>query len=133
MAVPLVTQQTERMLYPAIALDTRRAASRISGWTRKTTSYFCALFRRSESAPAPPQDHLIYRLRHWPLIPSASKTADIYRTLSVMSQRPVNRRWILNNSSLDGRAVDRLLRRLVEQDAVHVVDARGFGPDTRPA
>lgn len=109
------------------------AASRISGWTRKTKSYFRDLCGRIESAPAPPRDHLIYRLRHWPRIPSASKTADIYRTLSVMSQRPVNRRWILNNSSLDGRAVDRLLRRLVEQDAVHVIDARGYGPDARPA
>ncbi|MDQ6880511.1 MAG: hypothetical protein M3150_00210 [Pseudomonadota bacterium] len=92
----------------------------------------CNLCRRIESAPSAHRDHLIYRLRHWPRIPSAS-TLDIYRTLSVMSQRPVNRRWILNNSSLDGRAVDRLLRRLVEQDAVHVIDARGYGPDTRPA
>ncbi|MDB5947128.1 MAG: hypothetical protein JWQ33_2154 [Ramlibacter sp.] len=78
-------------------------------------------------------ESLIYRLRHWPQIPSASKTADIYRTLSVMSNRPVNRRWILNNSSLDARAVDHLLRRLVEQGAVEVIDARGYGPDTTAA
>ncbi len=105
----------------------------MSGWTGKTTSYFWHLYRRMKDTAPSPHDYLIYQLRHWPRIPSASKTADIYRTLSVMSQRPVNRRWILNNSSLDGRAVDHLLRRLVEQDAVHVIDARGYGPDTRSA
>ena len=68
-------------------------------------------------------DQLIYRLRRWPKLPSASMTTDITRALSVMSTRPVNRRWLLNNSSLAVHEVDSMLRRLVEQDAVEVTDA----------
>jgi hypothetical protein len=108
------------------------------GWTHKPARIFSA-FRSglAPSTPATPVDDtgetLIYRLRYWPQIPSLSKTADIYRTLSVMSNRPVNRRWILNNSSLDARAVDHLLRRLVEQDAVEVIDARRYRPDPNAA
>jgi hypothetical protein len=102
-------------------------------WTRKPA----ASSLRRRLAPMAPVDGdnetLIYRLRYWPQIPSASKTADIYRTLSVMSNRPVNRRWILNNSSLDARAVDHFLRRLIEQDAVEVIDARRYRPETKAA
>ena len=94
------------------------------------------MLRRRPALQASADRHdetLIYRLRHWPQIPSASKTADIYRTLSVMSNRPVNRRWILNNSSLNARAVDHFLRRLIEQDAVEVIDARRYRPDPNAA
>ncbi len=77
-----------------------------------------------------PEDHLIYRLKSWPKLPSAGMTTDIYRTLSVMSTRPVNRRWILNNSNIRTHEVDLLLRRLVEQDAVEVTDAAKYGPST---
>ena len=50
-----------------------------------------------------------------------------------MGNRPVNRRWILNNSRMDARAVDLLLRRLIEQGAVEVVDAGKFRPDANAA
>lgn len=105
-------------------------------WTRKPAGFLSPLFRRPRADPAPAEGNneaLIYRLRHWPQIPSASKTADIYRTLSVMSNRPVNRRWILNNSSLNARAVDHFLRRLIEQDAVEVIDARRYRSDPNTA
>ena len=78
-------------------------------------------------------DQLIYRLRRWPKLPSASMTTDITRALSVMSTRPVNRRWLLNNSSLAVHEVDSMLRRLVEQDAVEVTDAGKYGPHTSAA
>lgn len=108
---------------------------RLSSWTRKTTTSFVDLCLPREAAKARDcaADHLIYRLRHWPRIASTGKTVDIYRTLSVMSSRPVNRRWILNNSSMDAREVDLLLRRLVEQEAVDIVDAGKFRPDTHAA
>ena len=112
------------------------AAHLVFSWLRKPARFLLALLRRREAGAAPGAGHgeaLIYRLRHWPQIPSASKTADIYRTLSVMSNRPVNRRWILNNSSLNARAVDQFLRRLVEQDAVEVIDARRYRPKTTAA
>ena len=78
-------------------------------------------------------DQLIYRLRRWPKLPSSSMNTDITRTLSVMSTRPVNRRWILNNSSLQEREVDSMLQRLVEQDAVEVTDAGKYRPHTSTA
>ena len=78
-------------------------------------------------------DTLIYRLRRWPKLPSASMNTDVSRTLSVMSTRPVNRRWILNNSSLQEREVDSMLRHLVEQDAVEVTDAAKYQPHASAA
>lgn len=60
-------------------------------------------------------------------------STDICRTLSVMSTRPVNRRWILNNSSLQAHEVDTMLRRLEEQDAVQVTDPAKFQPRDNPA
>lgn len=77
-------------------------------------------------------DLLIYRLRRWPKLPSSSMSTHVSRALSVMSTRPVNRRWILNNSSLRAHEVDSLLRLLVEQDAVEVTDAGKYGPHTQP-
>ena len=89
---------------------------------------------RAEAAAAgSPEDHLIYRLKRWPKLPSAGMSTDICRALSVMSTRPVNRRWIMNNSSLRSHEVDLLLRRLVEQEAVEVTDAARFGAGTTAA
>lgn len=51
----------------------------------------------------------------------------------MMSHRPVNRRWILNNSRMNAGEVDGLLRRLVRQGAVHVIDAGSYRPDTNAA
>jgi hypothetical protein len=84
------------------------------------------------TATAGEDDQLIYRLRRWPQLPAASMNTDITRTLSVMSTRPVNRRWILNNSSLREREVDSMLQHLVDQGAVEVTDAARFGPSTQP-
>lgn len=83
--------------------------------------------------PGSGHDQLIYRLRRWPKLPSSTMNTDITRTLSVMSTRPVNRRWILNNSSLQEREVDSMLRRLVEQDAVEVTNAGKYRPHTSSA
>jgi hypothetical protein len=69
---------------------------------------------------------LIYRLKHWPALPRGSRTADIFRALSVMSSRPVNRRWILTNTRLRSGQVDELLQRLIDEDAVEVVDGSKF-------
>jgi hypothetical protein len=111
------------------------AVDRLCAWARQTFSSLFQFRRTGDAAKEPERapDSLIYRLRRWPKLPSASMNTDIYRTLSVMSSRPVNRRWILNNSRLQVHQVDRLLQRLVEQDAVHVTDSARYGPDTRPA
>jgi hypothetical protein len=97
-------------------------------WARKTTTSFADLrFMPSQRDDLDDIGNgLIYRLKHWPELPCASRTADVLRTLSVMSHRPVNRHWILSNSKLRAQDVDRLLERLVAQDAVDVVDGSKF-------
>jgi hypothetical protein len=76
----------------------------------------------------PPVDGLVYRLRRWPLLPPAHRTADVFRTLSVMSSRPVNRHWMLRHCKLHAQQLDALLQRLVAQGAIEAVDVSGY-PD----
>lgn len=98
-------------------------------WARKTTTSFAELRLLVDTAavaPDAPVDGLIYRLRVWPDLPQTIKTADIYRSLSVMSNRPVNRRWFLENSKLPTRSADRLLRQLIDEGAVEVIDPANF-------
>lgn len=80
---------------------------------------------RSRESPA---DLLIYRLKRWPKLRSASMSTDICRALSIMSTRPVNRRWIMKNCGLELHEVDRLLQALVDQDAVEVTDSAKYRP-----
>ena len=107
----------------------------ICQWTRKTTTSFAELrfvpSQRDEAAVS--GDTLIYRLKHWPDLPSAAKTAGVLRSLSVMSHRPVNRHWLLNQSKLPARQVDRLLQRLIEDGAVEVIDSALYRTDVPTA
>jgi hypothetical protein len=100
-------------------------------WARKTTSSFAELLAsgsdRVDSQPPLPGE-LIYRLKHWPALPDGLKTAGVYRTLSVMSQRPVNRHWMISTSTLRVTDVDLLLKNLLDQEAVEVIDAGKFEP-----
>lgn len=106
----------------------------LATWARRTRSSFAPLAwlpsrpapLRDAVAEAVPEDGLVYRLKRWPDLPSAARTADVLRLLSVMSHRPVNRRWMLSHSRLDAEHVDALLRRLVDRGEVDVIDASGF-------
>jgi hypothetical protein len=80
--------------------------------------------------PSDDGEGLIYRLTSWPELPAIERTADIWRTLSVMSNRPINRRWILLNSKLSLEQVDELLRSLVAEGAVEVIDGSKFSAAT---
>lgn len=97
-------------------------------WARRQRTSFAELrFVPSERSSVEAEGSgLIYRLKHWPELPSRVRTAGVLRALSVMSNRPVNRHWILANSKLQAQDVDRLLARLVEQDAVEVIDGSTF-------
>ena len=100
-------------------------------WARKTTSFAELLVsgaERAEESQPPQPGELIYRLKHWPALPDRLKTADVLRTLSVMSNRPVNRRWILAHSRLKADQVDDLLRRLADENAVSIIDTASFRP-----
>lgn len=99
------------------------------GWARSTTSSFGGL-RDLDSrwgSDCIPDDGLAYKLREWPELPDMLRTAPVLRMLSVMSHRPVNRRWMVGQNRVTGEMVDALLVRLVNQGAVQVIDTQRFG------
>ena len=98
---------------------------KLYNWAKKTTTSFAELrFCLSQRDPLDSeldQNAMIYRLKHWPDLPTQTRTANVLRALSMMSTRPVNRQWLLSHSKLQAHQVDLLLERLVAQDAVEVV------------
>jgi hypothetical protein len=103
----------------------------LCNWARKTTTSIGELrFVPSQRDDIKNQgDGLIYRLKHWPDLPSRDRTADVFRALSVMSNRPVNRHWILANSKLRSGQLDQLLHRLVDEGAIEAIDGSKFAQD----
>ena len=98
-------------------------------WIRKTASSFAPLLALSgdEAPPAARAgEGCVYRLRQWPALPSRWRTARVYRTLSVMSQRPVNRHWLVAFQGLKPSQADALIAYLMTHDAVDVVDTGTF-------
>ena len=85
-----------------------------------------SIFGYLRAAPAA-NPALAYRLRHWPeRLPPSLHTADVLRTLSVMSNRPVNREWIRRNSSLKSSELDQLLDLLALHGDVEVLDTSRY-------
>jgi hypothetical protein len=105
----------------------------IYNWARKTSSSLGELrFVPSQrDEPDHVADGLIYRLKFWPELPSRERTADVFRALSVMSTRPINRSWILTHSKLRAEQVDQLLQRLIGEGAVEAIDGAKFGAGAR--
>jgi hypothetical protein len=106
-----------------------RVVEALAGWARRTSwSAFSEL--RGSSFPdtelTVPAGEPIYRLRHWPSLPSALRTADVLRLLSLMSNRPLNRSWMLKHSRLGAARIDALLEKLVQQGALEVIDTSDF-------
>ena len=100
-------------------------------WARKTSTSIGELrFLASQGDDMENEDQgdgLIYKLKYWPQLPSESRTADVFRALSVMSQRPVNRRWILAHSTrMRAQQLDQLLQWLIDEGAVEVIDGSKF-------
>ena len=71
-------------------------------------------------------DSLVYRLRQWPDLAPVHRTAAVYKALSLMSTRPVNRRWFVKHSRMKARQIDGLLDTLLAQGVVEVVDVSDF-------
>ena len=84
-----------------------------------------------ETRPAPAarsrSADLIFRLKAWPQLGDAERTAEIYRMLSVMSSQPVNRQWLAARcTTMAPQALDKLLGQLVAQGALEVIDPARF-------
>lgn len=107
----------------------------LAQWARRTTSSFAELRSpgAADSDAHDPADELIYRLRQWPRLPQALRTAHVLRLLSLMSNRPVNRSWMLNHSRLAPERIDQLLQLLLEQQALEVIDPSAFRRQPAPA
>jgi hypothetical protein len=105
----------------------------IFSWAKKKTTSFAQLcFVPSERVDAADDaDGLIYRLKHWPELPADRRTANVFRALSVMSHRPVNRRWFATHSKLPASEVDQLLEHLIGEDAIEVIDGSKYLPEPR--
>ena len=70
--------------------------------------------------------HLIFRLKAWPSLPEAGRTAEIYRMLSVMSSQPVSRQWLLSRCTMAPGQLDALLLKLMDDGALEVIDPSRF-------
>lgn len=70
---------------------------------------------------------LIFRLKAWPQLPEEGRTAEIYRMLSVMSNQPVNRQWLLARCRMAPQQLDKLLLRLHAEGSLEVIDPARFG------
>jgi hypothetical protein len=101
----------------------------LSEWARRTSSWAEMRFFSLVADEPHPANGLIYKLRYWPDLPASMRTANVYRALSVMSHRPVNRPWLLAHTRLQVAQLDLLLRRLQNQEAIEVIDATRYAPD----
>jgi hypothetical protein len=104
----------------------------LRSWAVRTTTSFAALLSSASVRDAPHSGlseggGLIYRLKTWPDLPPGLQQARVYRVLSVMSQRPVNRRWMLAHCGLREEQLDGLIDLLLQADAVEVIDSSQFG------
>lgn len=98
-------------------------------WARRTTTSFSELrFLTSAHEDTQPGagDTLVYRLKQWPELPARHRTAEVYKALSLMSNRPVNRAWFLRHSRMKARDLDGLLERLVADGAIEVLDVSSY-------
>jgi hypothetical protein len=105
-----------------------RFYSRLSRWAQSTGTFAESVISGWDGEPQESlaRDRIIYRLRSWPELPAAHRTAVIYRMLSVMSSRPVNRHWILASSRMRPKQLDGLLRGLIAQGVVEQIDPASF-------
>jgi hypothetical protein len=111
-----------------------RVCDSFFSWAKRTSTSFaelCFVSSQRESEAANEADGLIYRLKHWPDLPAERRTANVFRALSVMSHRPVNRRWFTTHSKLATQEVDQLLDYLAGEGAVEIIDGSKYLPEAR--
>lgn len=62
----------------------------------------------------------VYRLRNWPPLPGACRTARVFRVLDLMSRRPLSQQWLHSSSGLTPAQIDELILNLVVHRAVDI-------------
>lgn len=92
----------------------------------KRKEAFGGPFQAAAGGARRPGADLIFRMKSWPELPEDGRTAEIYRVLSVMSQQPVNRQYLLARCRLAPHQLDKLLMQLVADGALEVIDPARF-------
>ena len=106
----------------------------MSDWARRMSSWGeVHSAGRSSIPPSETGPDLIFRLRHWPTLPSAMRTADVLRLLSLMSSRPVSRNWMVQYGKVAPKRLDALLERLAAQGALEEINPSLFPREPRVA
>lgn len=109
-----------------------RVLEAITDWARRVSTWGEVHPAQGESIPpTEPGPELIFRLRHWPTLPSAMRTADVLRLLSLMSSRPVSRSWMVQYAKVPPKRLDLLLERLAAQGALEEVTPATFHREPR--
>jgi len=103
---------------------------RLYQWARRTSGFGDLGFAASVRGEAIISgDTLVYRLKHWPELPTPLRKASVFRALSVMSQRPVNRGWIVRHSKMRPAEIEDLLHHLATQGALQVIDVAQYAAE----
>lgn len=105
-------------------MNSTNTCSRLYEWARRTSG-----FGDLVEAPATevnPDEVLAYRLKSWPDLPASMRKAGVYRAMSVMTHRPVSHAWLRRNTLLAEAELERLLQRLMRDDALRVIDVSLF-------
>ena len=104
---------------------------RLYQWARRTSGFGELGSPASERGETViPGDTLVYRLKHWPELPTPLRKASVFRALSVMSQRPVNRSWIVRHSKMRPAEIEDLLHQLATQGAIQVIDVAQYAGES---
>ncbi|TFZ01352.1 hypothetical protein [Ramlibacter rhizophilus] len=93
-------------------------------WARKAC-HSAGLAVRKEPAREPaalPRESVAYRLRAWPTLPPSQCNARVWRLMSTMSVRPVDRGWMLEQSRLAPEELDALIDTLRRDRVVEVIE-----------
>ena len=81
----------------------------------------------------PPRDSELpspaYRLRAWPDLPDALRTAAVFQAFSRMSQGPVSLPWFIRQTRLRPDDARDLFEQLVLGGQLQVIELAGFRPD----
>jgi hypothetical protein len=76
---------------------------------------------------------LIFRLKSWPRLGDGLRTVEVYRMLSLLSHRPLSRRWLHSNSGIAPQQLEPLLEQLARTGALEVIDPSQFAAEPLPA
>lgn len=102
-----------------------RATEQFLRWTRRLMG------RADKLSPNEREEAPIYFLSGWPELPGRFRTAAVYRVLSTMSVRAVNRHWVASQTYLKDEQLEALLQHLRDQQVLQTQCSQQPGASQR--